>query len=160
MLPLKYLPLAWAAVLVTSLITRLLVFMGVDLSSLAGLLGLGSSWILSLVLYGTSQFVVVLLLIYLLRGGGVSLRDIGFGGAFRRYYIFSLGLVLVSPLIWSFCDFMVGLLGLSMWWSGRTVISIRSVKRLYSFPHIPSSPLRHSGGGALPGNGCEGVVYR
>ena len=124
-LPLKYLPLAWVAVLLTGL-TGILIAMGVDFHNLAKLLNLTSSWALSLMIYSTYQLITVLLLIYLLRGAGITLRDIGFKGAPKKYYAFALVLVLASSLIWAFCDFIVSQLGLSMWWSKEAPLTIKT----------------------------------
>ncbi len=50
LLPLKYVPLAWIAVLSTSLTIMLLAFIGIDLHTLAVMLGLSTTWLPSLMI--------------------------------------------------------------------------------------------------------------
>lgn len=125
-LPLRYLPLAWAAVLLTSLTAKALVVVGIDLHGLAKFLNLTSLWTLSLVVYTAYQLVTVLILFYLLKRVGATPEDIGFRSASKKYYVLALLLVPASPLIWAFCDFAVGQLGLSMWWSEETPLAIKT----------------------------------
>ncbi len=124
-MPLKYLPLAWVAVLLTGL-TITTVAMKVNLHDLAKLLNLTSTWSLSLIIYSTYQLIVVLLLVYLLKRIGIAMRNIGFRRTSKKYYAFALILVLTSPLIWAFCNFIVSQLGLSMWWSKETPLIIKT----------------------------------
>jgi len=44
LLTLKYVPLAWVAVLLTSLTTRFLMIIGMDLRTLATILNLSTTW--------------------------------------------------------------------------------------------------------------------
>mgnify|MGYP000548297067 CR=1 FL=1 len=94
LLTLKYVPLAWAAVLLTSLTTKLLMIIGIDLRTLATILNLSTTWLPSLIIYSSYQLVVALLLIHLLKKMGTSLRDIGFKSTRKRYYVFATILVL------------------------------------------------------------------
>jgi len=77
LLTLKYVPLAWVAVLLTGLTIKLLMIIGIDLHTLATILNLSTTWLPSLIIYDSYQLVIVLLLIHLLRKMGTSLRDIG-----------------------------------------------------------------------------------
>jgi len=132
LLTLKYVPLAWVAVLLTSLTIKLLMIIGIDLHTLATILNLSTTWLPSLIIYDSYQLVVVLLLIYLLRKMGVSLGDIGFKSTRKRYYVFAaiLILVLASSVLWGFCDYIVSLLGLSMWWSKEPGTMIKTLSDL------------------------------
>ena len=99
LLTLKYVPLAWVAVLLTSLTTKSLMIIGIDLCTLATILNLSTAWLPSLIIYSSYQLVVVLLLIHLLRKMGISLRDIGFKSARKRYYVFATILVFASSVL-------------------------------------------------------------
>ena len=70
LLILKYVPLAWSAVLLTSLTIMLLTNIGIDLRILATILNLSTAWLPTLVVYSSYQLIVVLLLIHLLRRRG------------------------------------------------------------------------------------------
>jgi len=86
-LPLKYLPLAWVAVLLTGL-TKITVAMNVNLHDLAKLLNLTSAWSLSLIIYSAYQLIVVLLLVYLLKRVGIAARNIGFKRTSKKILCF------------------------------------------------------------------------
>ena len=130
LLALKYVPLAWVAVLSTSLTTELLTIAGIDLRTLPTILNLSTTWLLSLVIYTSYQLVVVLLLIRLLRKMGASLRDIGFKSTRKRYYAFATVLVLASSVLWGFCDYIVSLFGLPMWWSKEPSTTVKTLSDL------------------------------
>ena len=51
LLTLKYVPLAWIAVLLTSLTTKLLMIISIDLRTLAIILNLSTIWLSSLIIY-------------------------------------------------------------------------------------------------------------
>ena len=144
LLTLKYVPLAWVAVLLTSLTTKLLMIIGIDLRTLATILNLSTTWLLSLIIYSSYQLVVVLLLIHLLRKMRTSLRDIGFKSTRKRYYVFATILVLASSVLWGFCDYIVSLFGLSMWWSkepGTMIKTLSDLLVLLVCPVFLCSPL-------------------
>jgi len=144
LLTLKYVPLAWVAVLLTSLTTKSLVIIGIDFCTLAAVLNLSTAWLPSLIIYSSYQLVIVLLLIHLLRRMGISLRDIGFKSARKRYYVFATILVLASSVLWGFCDYIVSLFGLSMWWSkepGTMIKTLSDLLVLSICPILLCSPL-------------------
>ena len=144
-LALKYVPLAWVAVLLTSLTIELLMIVGLDLHTLAIILNLSTTWLPSLIMYGSYQLVVVLSLIHILhRKIGASLRDLGFKDTMKRYYVFAAILVLVSSVLWSFCDYIVSSFELSMWWSkepGTVIKTLPDLLVLSIYPVLLCSPL-------------------
>jgi len=126
-LSLKYLPLAWVAVLLTSLTFKITKVLGIDLDAIKDALGISSTWTFALPIYDTFQLITVLFLLYLLRKE-VSFQEIGFRRAQPRYYFFALGFLLIVQFIWDASEFIVNKIGLPMlWWGGEHVAPIKTL---------------------------------
>ena len=126
-LTLKYLPLAWVAVLLTSLTFEITKVLGIDLDAIKDVLGISSTWTLALLIYDTFQLVTVLFLLYLLRKE-VSFKEIGFRRAHLKYYFFALIFLLIVQFIWDASEFIVNKIGLPMlWWNGENVAPIKTL---------------------------------
>jgi len=145
MLSLRYFPLAWAAVLLTSLILRIIKVLGVDLHSVTSSLGISSIWTYALPIYDMFQLATVVLLIYWLKREGISLKDIGFRNTKAKYYLLALIPLLFVQFIWDASEFMVNQFGMQMlWWSGENVAPIKTLPDfliLLIFPAFFCSPL-------------------
>lgn len=119
-LSLKWLPLAWAAPLLTTLTLRAIFpALSINSRSIALTLGISDMFIFSLLVYKIWTLAVVVALYCLLRRKGVTLADIGLKGNLSLKvvgYAF-LGAVVaffMYPLIQAF----VKVLGGSMYWAG------------------------------------------
>ncbi len=74
-LSLKYFPLAWVAVLLTSFTIWVLKIFGINFSALVSSLNLSSPWTLALVFYDSFQLIVVIFLLYSLRKENVNFKE-------------------------------------------------------------------------------------
>ncbi|HIP62971.1 MAG TPA: CPBP family intramembrane metalloprotease [Archaeoglobus profundus] len=129
-LSLKYLPLAWVAVALTSLTLGIVKSLGIDLDSIRSSLGISSPWTFALPIYDTFQLITVLILLHLLRKE-VSLKEIGFRNTQLKYYLYALGFILIVQFIWDISEFIVNKIGLPMlWWGGEHVAPIKTLSDL------------------------------
>ncbi len=124
---LRYIPLAWSAVLMTSLTFITFRAIGLNIYEICKTLGISHSWTLALVIYDIYQLVTVILLVMLLRKEGIILRDIGFKKFKKvsiKYYVLALIPFLIVPFIWDFCVFIVTRFELTMlWWSSNDIVA-------------------------------------
>jgi len=126
-LSLKYLPLAWVAVALTSLTLGIVKSLGIDLDSIRSSLGISSPWTFALPIYDTFQLITVLILLHLLRKE-VPLKEIGFRNTQLKYYLYALGFILIVQFIWDVSEFIVNKIGLPMlWWGGEHVAPIKTL---------------------------------
>lgn|GEM_PF-465744 len=145
-LSLKYFPLAWMAVLLTSFTIRVLFkIFGINFSALASSLNLSSPWTLALVFYDTFQLIVVIFLLYSLRKEKVNFKEIGFRRAKPRYYLLALVPLLIVQFIWDASEFIAKQFGMRMlWWEGENVAPVKTLSDfliLLIFPVFFCSPL-------------------
>ena len=146
-LSLKYFPLAWAAVLLTSFTARVLFkIFGIDYSTLVSSLNLSSPWTLGLIFYDTFQLIVVIFLLYSLKKKEkVSFKELGFRKTDLKYYLFALVPLLAVQFIWDASKFIVNQFGMQMLWhGGEDVAPIKTLSDLlilFIFPVFFCSPL-------------------
>ncbi len=131
-LPVSLLPLAWAAVLATTGTMHAMRLAGVNVEEAALTLGFTSSWELSLLVYSIYQLATVLaLLLAIRRLVPHGLAALGFRKPRGlRYYVYAVLLVPVASMIWFLCSIIVRSIGLSMWWTSRSMVAINSVQDL------------------------------
>ncbi len=143
---LRYLPLAWAAVLLTNLTVAVLNILGINISELCHLFHLSVPWTLALPIYDAYQLLIVALLLTLLKRDGVDLKDIGFKGTPIKYYFVALAPLVIIQYLWNFSAMISSKLGLTMlWWGNSNIIAPiktpQDVLILSVFPTFLCSPL-------------------
>ncbi len=103
MLRLRYLPLAWSAVLLTSLTFYIFKALGLDLREISNTLNISHPWTLALPIYDIYQLITVALLLIMLKKDRIVLKEIGFRGFSVKYYVLALIPLLIVGYIWDFC---------------------------------------------------------
>ncbi len=143
---LKYFPLAWIAVLLTSFTIRVLFkIIGIDFLALVSSLNLSSPWTLALIFYDTFQLVVVIFLLYSLKKEEVSFKKLGFRKASLKYYLIAVVMLLPAFFLWPVSEFIASQFGLPMLWHGGVEVApvktLSDLVILFIFPVFFCSPL-------------------